>query len=62
MRIEEITVDDIGMRPSRLQLPALLATIQAAGAAPPTSPQARELMDKVATLYEGISVSRIDCY
>ena len=56
MRIEEITVDDIGMRPSRLQLPALLATIQAAGAAPPTSPQARELMDKVATLYEGIRI------
>ena len=56
MRIEEITVDDIGMRPSRLQLPALLATIQAAGAAPPTSPQARELMDKVATLYEGMRI------
>jgi len=44
------------MRPSRLQLPALLATIQAAGAAPPTSPQARELMDKVAALYEGIRI------
>ena len=33
MRIDAMTVDDVGVRPSRLQLPALLATIQAAGAA-----------------------------
>ena len=36
MRIDEMTIDDVGVRPSRLQLPALLAMIQAAGAAPPT--------------------------
>ena len=40
----------------RLQLPALLATIQAAGAAPPTPAQTRELIDKVATLYEGMRI------
>ena len=56
MRIEGMTVDDIGVRPSRLQLPALLATIQAAGAAPPTPAQARELMDKMATIYEGMRI------
>ena len=46
MRIDEMTIDDVGVRPSRLQLPALLAMIQAAGAAPPTPAQARELIDK----------------
>ena len=44
------------LRPSRLQLPALLAMIQAAGATPPTPTQARELIEKVATLYEGIRI------
>ena len=54
MRIEGMTIDDVGLRPSRLQLPALLAMIPPAGAAPPTPAQAREMMDKVAGLYEGI--------
>jgi len=56
MHIDEMTVDDVGIRPSRLQLPALLATIQAAGAALPTPAQVRELIDKMATLYEGVRV------
>jgi hypothetical protein len=56
MRMDGMTVDDVGLRPSRLQLPALLAMIQAAGATPPTPTQARELMEKVATLYEGIRI------
>ena len=46
MRIDGMTVDDVGVRPSRLQLPALLATIPAAGAAPATPAQTREMMDK----------------
>ena len=33
MRIDGMTIDDVGVRPSRLQLPALLAMIQAAGTA-----------------------------
>ncbi len=45
-------IDEVGIRPSRLQLPALLATLQGAGATPPTPAQVREMMDKVATLYE----------
>ena len=52
----QMTIDDVGVRPSRLQLPALLAMIQAAGAAPPTPAQARELMDKMAALYEGMRI------
>ena len=56
MRIEAMTLDEVAMRPSRLQLPAMLAAIQAAGAAPPNSAQARELLDKMATLYEGLRI------
>ena len=56
MRIDTITVDEVALRPSRLQLPALLAMIQAAGAAQPSPAQARELIEKAATIYEGMRV------
>ena len=56
MRIDGMTIDDVGVRPSRLQLPALLAMMPPAGAAPPTPAQAREMIEKVATLYEGIRI------
>ena len=56
MRIEGMTVDDVALRPSRMQLPELLALIPAPGAAPPTPAPARALTDKVAKLYEGIRI------
>jgi hypothetical protein len=55
MRIDGFTIDDVGVRPSRVQLPALLALIPAAGSAP-TPAQARDIMEKAAGLYEGIRV------
>jgi hypothetical protein len=55
MRIDGMTVDDINVRPSRLQLPALLALMPAAGATP-TPAQAREMMDKMANIYEGMRI------
>jgi hypothetical protein len=54
LRIDGMTIDDVGLKPSRLQLPALLAMMPPAGAAPPTSAQAREMTEKVARLYEGV--------
>jgi hypothetical protein len=56
MRIDQMTIDGVGARPSRLQLPALLAMIQAAGATSPTPAQTRELIDKMAALYEGMRI------
>jgi hypothetical protein len=56
MRIDQMTIDGVGARPSRLQLPALLAMIQAAGATSPTPAQTRELIDKMATIYEGMRI------
>jgi hypothetical protein len=56
MRIDQMTLDGVGARPSRLQLPALLAMLQAAGATPPTTAQTREIIDKMAALYEGMRI------
>jgi hypothetical protein len=56
MRVEEMMIDDVGLRPSRLQLPALQAAIQAAGTAPPSPAQTRELMEKAATIYEAVRI------
>jgi hypothetical protein len=56
MRVDQMTIDGVAARPSRLQLPALLAMIQAAGATSPTPAQTRELIDKMAALYEGMRI------
>jgi hypothetical protein len=56
MRVDAITVDEVGVRLSRLQLPALLATLQAAGTAKPSPAQSRELMEKAAAIYEGMRI------
>jgi hypothetical protein len=62
MHMDSLTADDVGLRPSRLQLPALLAMIPPAGAAPPTPAQARELLEKVARLYEGIRIGNAEMH
>jgi hypothetical protein len=59
VRMEGLSVGDVGLRPSRLQLPALLAAIPPSGS-PPTPAQARALLDKVAGLYEGIQLSNAE--
>ena len=41
MRIDGFTIDDVGVRPSRVQLPALLAMIPPAGSAPTPAQAAR---------------------
>jgi hypothetical protein len=60
MRIDGFTIDDVAVRPSGLQLPALLAMLPAAGAAPPTPAQARALLDKVASVYGAIRVGKAE--
>ena len=60
MRIDGMTIDGVGVRPSRLQLPALLAMMPAARGAPPTPAQTRELIDKMAALYEGMRIGNAE--
>ncbi|MDE2602069.1 MAG: hypothetical protein KGL62_06830, partial [Bradyrhizobium sp.] len=60
MRIDRMTIDDVAMRPSGLQLPALLAMIPAAGAPPPTPEHARAMIDKVAGIYGSIRIGKVE--
>jgi len=62
MRIDGITIDDVGLRPSRLQLPALLAMMPPAGATAPTPAQARDMMEKAAGLYEGVRIGNAEMH
>ena len=59
MRIEEMSLEDISGRPSRLQIPSLLTLMPAAGATP-TPAQAREIMEKMASIYEGIRIGKAE--
>ena len=60
MRIDSMTIDDVALKPSRMQFPALLAMMPQAGAAPPTPAQAREMMEKAAGVYEGIRIGNAE--
>jgi hypothetical protein len=61
MRIEGMTIDDVRLRPSRLQLPALLAVIPPPGTTP-TPAQAREMLEKVAGIYEGVGIGNAEMH
>jgi hypothetical protein len=62
IRIDGMTIDDIGIRPSRLQLPSLIALIQQMPAAgtTPTPAQTRDLLEKVAGIYEGLRIGNAE--
>jgi len=60
MRMDGISVDEFGVRPSRLQLPALIAALPASTATRASPEQASELMDKVAGLYEGMQLRKAE--
>ncbi len=58
IRIDGMTADEIGIKPSKLQYAQIMAMI---GALPPpgstpTPAQTREMLDKVAMLYEGMAI------
>jgi hypothetical protein len=61
MRIDGMTIDDVGVRPSRLQLGPLMELLPTAGNAAALPPaQARALIEKVASLYEGLGVGNAE--
>ena len=57
-RIEGMTANDIGIKPSKLQFPQLMAILEATPppGTTPTPAQTRDLMEKAAGLYEGIFI------
>lgn len=62
MRIDGMTIDDVGLRPSKLQFPQLMAAIasmQSPGTKP-TPAQVHGLLDKTAGIYEGVHVGNAE--
>jgi hypothetical protein len=59
-QIDSIAIEDIAVRPSKLQLAAILALMPQPGAGPPTRAQTREVMEKMAGLYEGIRIGNAE--
>jgi hypothetical protein len=61
MRVEKVTVD-VGLRPSKLQFPDLMAIVEAAPppGTTPTPEQMRDLLGKVAGIYEGIRIGGME--
>ncbi|MGH6641628.1 MAG: hypothetical protein ACRED3_02920 [Bradyrhizobium sp.] len=59
-RIDGMTIDDVGLRPSRIRMSELLALIPPPGAAPPTPAKARAMLEQVAKVYEGIRIGNAE--
>jgi hypothetical protein len=57
-RIDGMAADEIGIKPSKLQLPQLMAIVESmpAPGKTPTPAQTRDMLDKVAVLYEGVQL------
>jgi hypothetical protein len=61
MQVDGIAIDDIALQPSKFRLAEVLAVLPATDRSSlPTPAQSREMMEKLAGLYEGIRVGRID--
>jgi hypothetical protein len=60
LRVDGITVDDIGVQPSKFRMAEMLAILPQDQSKPPTPAQARELMEKLADFYEGFRVGKIE--
>lgn len=59
LTLGHIVADDFAVQPSRLQLPALIAALPQAGATPSPA-QARDMLEKVARLYEGFRLGNFE--
>jgi hypothetical protein len=62
LRIDAITVDDLGIRPSRLQITEIIAMVDAMPAAGATaSPaQLQQMLRRAAIIYEGLRIARFE--
>jgi hypothetical protein len=58
MRLEGMSADEIGIRPSKLHFASLMAIVDAAPppGSTPTPEQLRDMLDKMAGIYEGLSI------
>jgi hypothetical protein len=54
-----LTLDDVAVQPSHIQLPALLAAMPKAGT-PPSPAEARAMMEEVAGIYDGLRIGNFE--
>lgn len=59
MRMDGLTADDVGVRPSRMKLETLLAMMPPAGTTP-TPAQSRQLMESAAAFYQGLRIGNME--
>ena len=59
LSLGRIVLDDVAVQPSHLQLPALLAAMPKAGTTPSPA-QARETLEKMAGIYEGLRLGNFE--
>jgi hypothetical protein len=59
-QIDGITIEDIAVRRSKLQLAAVLALMPLPGAASPNPAQMREVIEKMADVYEGLRIGNAE--
>jgi hypothetical protein len=60
LQVDGFAIDDIGMQPSKYRLAEMLALLPKDPSAPPTPAQAREMIEKLAGIYEGVRVGKIE--
>jgi hypothetical protein len=61
VRIDGMTVDDIGLRPSKLQFPQLMAIVESMSpGVTRTPPQARDIVQRLASTYEGVHIGNAE--
>ncbi|MBR1128922.1 hypothetical protein [Bradyrhizobium iriomotense] len=61
MQVDGISIDEIALQPSKFRIADVLAALPASDRSSlPTPAQSREMMEKLAGLYEGIRVGRIE--
>jgi hypothetical protein len=62
MRMDGMTIDEVGLRPSRLQFSQLMAIVASAPppGTTPTPAQTRDVLEKAAGIYEGIRIGNAE--
>jgi hypothetical protein len=62
LRMDGVTIDEVGLRPSKLQFSQLMSMIASAPppGTPPTPAQARDVLEKAAGIYEGVRIGNAE--
>ena len=60
VRIDGLAIDDIAVQPSKLRFAEMFAALPKDPSAPPTPAQARDMIEKMTGVYEGLRIGKIE--